>query len=322
MTRSVPLRYGDWLKGKWLERVEREGTAPALLLAGPETLLRDQAIAVIRDRSGSGVAVDRFWASETPLGDVAAALGSTGLFASRRIVILLEAERAGRAASAEKEALHRRLVGGHPDTVFVAVTELNAREFSRKNEWSTRLADLCQVVELWHPRPEEALRWLLEECRRRAVKLSPSAAHALLQAIGPDLQELSRELEKIELFLGDSSIDGDDVLSLLRKGRAATVWDLVNAWLAGRNSEGLRDWDALAESEPVLRVQWLLQQKSREAINVGGSDGRMSALALRAYELERAIKTGRVPGNQESFALECAVLGADAGRAGTRREGR
>ncbi|MFN8548352.1 MAG: hypothetical protein U0527_10440 [Candidatus Eisenbacteria bacterium] len=322
MTRPAPLRYGDWLKGNWLERVEREGTAPALLLAGPETLLRDQAIAMIRERAGSGVDVDRFWASETPLGDVAAALGSTGLFATRRIVILLEAERAGRAASAEKEALQRGLAGGHPDTVFVAVTELTAREFGRKNEWSARLAELCQVVELWHPRADEALRWLLEECRRRPVKLSPSSAQALLQAIGPDLQELSRELEKIELFLRDSSLEGEDILTLLRKGRAATVWDLVNAWTSGQTSEGLRDWDVLAESEPVLRVQWLLQQKSREALAARGSDPRVNSLALRVYELERAIKTGRIPGNQERFALECAVLGADLGRPGNRREGK
>ena len=307
MTRSAPLRYSDWLK-----KLDRGESTAALLFAGPETLLRDQAIALVKERAGAGVEVERYWASETSLGEVAAALGSVGLFASSKIVALGEIDRAGRAPAAEKEALRRRLADGHPGATFIATSDLTLRELTRKTEWANRLAEQCTVVELWHPRADEAMRWLLEECRRRKVKLSPSAGEALLSAVGVDLQELSRELEKLELSVAPGTmIEADELLSMIRKGRSSTVWELCEAWIAGRPSAGLRIWDSLRESEAVLRVQWLLQQKARE--------GQRSALTLRAYELEKAIKTGRIPSGQDELALEVALLAADLQRGVSKR---
>ncbi|MBK8230370.1 MAG: hypothetical protein IT349_03865 [Candidatus Eisenbacteria bacterium] len=310
---SAPLRYPDWLK-----RLERQGLEGAYLFAGPETLLRDQAVALLRERLGPGHEIERYWGSECTLGAVAAGLGSTGLFASAKLVTLGELERTARMAQAERDALSARLAAPHPGTVFVGFSEMTTRELIRRGDWMQKLADRCVTVELWHPRPEEAMRWLLEESRRRSLKLAPAAGQRLLEAIGPDLQELSRELEKLELLTEAGALIDEETLSrLIRTGRSGTVWELCDAWIDGRLGEGFKLWDQLSESEAVLRVQWLLQQKSRE--RAGRGDGGAAQMALRAYDLERGIKTGRIASGSDHLALDLMILGTHLQRGTLKR---
>ena len=160
------------------------------------------------------------------------------------------------------------------------------------------------------------MRWLLDACGRRGIRLAASGGEYLLDRIGPDLQELSRELEKLALAVPPGEPVGADVLSeMVRQGELGSGWELVESVLAGHPSEALRQWTAVSAEEPVLRLQWLLQKQARDRLARGGrgSTADLRRTLLHAYDLERGIKTGRIPSGRDGIAFECLMVSAGGG---------
>jgi len=289
------MRYADWLA--------RADTAapPPTLLAGPETWLRDQALrrlkkGIFGDEERARLGHDRFYGGEGSISQVTNALASVGLFTGTRLVTLAEVERCGRVSPADRKELMARLQAGSPGSVFVALSLLPVRELERKNEFTKAMLQACTVVELNHPSPAEALQWLLEECRQRRLRLAAEAGAYLVEHVGTDLQELSRELEKLQLFAPqDESIDIDTVRNLVRRGAIGSGWRIAASVLEGRPSEALRDWICLSGTEAVMRIQWSVQKATRDAA-LASRRGTESTrlLILDAYDLEMGIKSGRV----------------------------
>lgn len=293
--------------------LQSQGPGAAYLLCGPETLLRDQALDELgkrlREDAGGSIDHDRFHGGEGPLSAVTSAFTTTGLFSTRRMVTVTLAEKWGKAGKRDRDELFSVLAGAASGSCFVAMSDLTPREFERKNEFCKGLAKVCQVVELWHPRPADAMRWLFSECQRRELGLQADAGELLLAKIGPDLQELSRELEKLALWAEPGSkIDAEQLRALIREGQVGTGWQFVDAASAGDAMEALRNWDAVRGSETVPRLLWLLQQRSRADLATGRSRGVAGGLALRSYALERAIKTGALPAAAERLAVEGLVV--------------
>jgi DNA polymerase III delta subunit len=308
------LRFSDWIR-----RFDGGDAPAAHFLCGPETLLRDQALARIRARvlgpDDPGLGYRRFYGAEAPLGELNGALAGSGLFASATLAVLDDAERCARGPVAERKSLLRRLEGGDLGGFgFVALSTLTVGELERKNEFARALLRVCRVVELDHPRPVDALRWLLAESERRGIRLDARAGRFLLSRVGPDLQELSRELEKIEIGLpAGTAVGEEDVRHLVRRGALGSAWEFCSAVVEGRSSEALRLWQAVHATETVLRAQWLLQRQARVSLAAAGppSVPHLRDLLLRSHDIESALKGGLVPGRQDTVALELAVLSAD-----------
>lgn len=305
------------------QQLERGPLSRGYLFCGPESLLRDEGIAAVRARlaPAGDLDVDRFQAGETPLSAAASALQTVGLFASHRMVVISDLERAGRAAAAERDALIRALSTAGESSVLVCASDLPWRELERRSELARRLAESCVVVELWRLRPDEAMRWLLAESRRRGLRLSADAGAYLVEHVGPDLQELSRELEKLEAWAeAGAAIGIEDVRTGLRHGIGVSLWDFCDLVMAGGAAEALGAWEGLKTSEPVLRVQWQIQRKARDLLARGtrsDADGRLGLLLLGGYFLERAIKTGRIRSGDDETGL--SLLVAEAAPLAARR---
>lgn len=327
-----PLSYGDWIRSLGSRKNGPARIEGAFLFCGPETLQRDAALARVKEVLFGGIEQarlghDRFHGGEGPLANVTSALASVGLFTGTRLVTISEPERSGRAGAAERRELLERLQGGLAGSVFVALSDLTVRELEKKNEFTKSLLQTCTVVEMNHPSPAEALRWLLDESIRRAVPLDPDAATLLLAKVGPSLQELSREIEKLEQWispedLGPSGrVDARRIEEMVRRGQLGTGWEFCEAVLNGRTAAALRLWSAVERTEPPLRIQWLLQRQARDRLSRtgGGADPggpvSLTELLLRSFEFERGIKTGRIPSGREGTALEMLVLSSGAGRA-------
>jgi DNA polymerase III subunit delta len=309
-----PLRFSDWVR-----RFDGGETPAAHFLCGPETLLRDQVLARIRARvlgpHDAGFGYRRFHGAEAPLGELNSALAGSGLFASATLAVLDDAERCARGPASERKELLRRLEGENlGGSGFVALSTLTAGELERKNEFARALLRACRVVELDHPRPVDALRWLMSESERRGIRLEARAGRFLLSRVGPDLQELSRELEKIEVGLpAGSAVGEDEVRHLVRRGALGTSWEFCQAVVEGRTADALRLWQAVRATEPVLRAQWPLQRQAREALAAAEPPNipRLRELVLRLHDMEMALKAGLVPGRQDAAAFELAFLSSD-----------
>ncbi len=265
---------------------------------------------------------DRFYAGESSLSQVSSALAGGGLFSGRRLVTFADAERAGRAGAADRRELVELLQRNLGGTVFAAMTDLPLREVERKNELCRALLGACVVVDLARPTPAEAMRWLLEECRRRGIGLEAEAGAYLMSRIGPDLQELSRELEKLELTSRPGEKIGEaEIREMVRRGQLGNGWELCEAVLGNRTVAALRLWDAVQNTEPVLRTQWLLQRQARTRLlrsSGTAEEDRLGRIVLASYDLERGIKTGRIPAGHDGTALELLVASLGAGRTRTK----
>lgn len=317
------LRYSDWVR-----RCEGgESPGGAWFLCGPESLLRDRILAQIRESVFDGEAQarlsqDRFYGGEGSLTAITSALVSVGLFSGTRLVTLSDAERFGRAGAAERGELLRVLESGMTGSIFVASSDLTPWELERKNEFTRRLLAACNVVELAHPTPGESMRWLLGESRRRGIRLDADAGEYLVSRTGPDLQELSRELEKLEIYAKPGEPVGRELLQdLAGKGRIGTGAEFVNAVLGSRTGDALRLLGNLGRTEPVLRLQWQIQRRCRDRLSPQlhkSDDMRIGRLLQLMYELERSIKQGRVPSGKDGTALEITVASTATGPSGSR----
>jgi DNA polymerase III delta subunit len=314
-----PLSYAELSR-----QFESSGSAGAYFLCGPETYLRDTAILRLQtllfgDADKARLGRDRFYGGEGPLTQVTSALASVGLFTGTRLVTLSDAERCGRAGAAERRELIERLRTASPGSVFVAFSELPVRELERKNDFTRALLQTCTVAEMNHPTPAEALRWLLDDSVRRGIPMDAEAATLLVSRIGPSLQDLAREMEKLELWMtvGERVTVGR-IEEMVRHGQLGTGWEFCEAVLSGQTARALALWSPMQRAEPVLRTQWLLQRQARDRL-ARGSGGResgafLSDLLLRAYELERGIKSGRIPSGRDGTALELLVASSGGGR--------
>ncbi len=313
---KAPLRYADWAR-----RFDGKA-AGAYLLAGPESLLRDAALARIREAvlgtgDGARLGQDRFYGGECSLAEVARSLASVGLFTSERLITLHDPERCGRAGAADRKELLDRLCGGTPGSTFVALTGLNPGELERKNEFTRALLSACQVVVVDHPRPADALRWLMTEAGRRRIALLADAGRLLLARIGPNLQELSRELDKLEAAVGPGEeVTAATLAALVHRGELGSGWELCRAASEGRTADALRQWGAIQATEAVLRLQWLLQKTARDGLAAGPGSSQLRSLLLASYDLEFGIKSGLIPGRQDAVALEMLLVAS--GMAGSR----
>jgi len=308
--RRTTLRYADWLA-----RIQKGSVEAGYLFCGPETLLRDQAIRELQlqlsPQPDKPLAIDRFHGGDCSLAQVALAFSTVGLFSPARFVTLSSAERSGRAGKKDRDALFTTLMTAPPGSHFVAMSDLTVRELERKNQWTKRLASDLTVVEFAHPRPAEALRWMLGESSRLGVKLTPGAAELLVEKVGTHLQELARELEKLFLWAAPGeTVDEIRLQAMIRSGHLGDSWAFFDSVLSGDTGEALRQWESVRTTEPVPRALWQLQQRAREQLSRGNaaSAERLLDLGKRLYSLEFSIKTGQIPSGQDTLALDALVV--------------
>ena len=312
--RSRSMKYSEFIAS--IQKGER---ASAYVFCGPETLLRDQALGELKrqlaSELGGSVDHDRFQGGEGSVSAVTTAFTTVGLFSQQRLVTVQTPEKWGRASKADREDLLRTLQSAPRGSVFVAISDLSPRDFERKNEFTKGLLRAGQLVEFWHPRPADAMRWLLGESKRRELRLQADAGELLLEKVGPNLQELSRELEKLELWAEPGqAVDAALLRELIQRGHLGSGWEFVDATVAGNAARALRQWDSIRVSEPIPRLVWLLQQRAREGMSQGRGSTALQGLTLRAYGLERAIKTGEVNSASERLAMEALVVAGGARR--------
>jgi DNA polymerase-3 subunit delta len=250
---------------------------PAYLVAGAEPLLRDDALAALREAVLEGAAQefdsDRFdGTSVTPVA-LLDALRSLPVMAPRRLVLLREPEaaRGGVLADAIAEALAE--LSASRTAVFVVV----AARVDARARWVKAFGDgrvACDPPR----RQREVVAFIRAEAKRQGVALERGAAELLAERVGPQLLMLRHEIAKAALFAGPGEkVTREHVASGSVDVAEEPIWDLTDAIGEGRGA------DALA----VLRK--LLGRGAPPPVLLG-------ALASHVRRLLRLRSGGRVAG--------------------------
>jgi DNA polymerase-3 subunit delta len=263
-----------------------------VLLLGPEAYERRRLKEGLTAAFAEG-AVAQLDLAELPLAAILDDARALSLFASERLIWVVNAEAAVPSArkSSEEDDPEAESGGGpgagdaaslaaylkSPTPGVVLVFEAIRFDFEgddkRKQDRVRKFySALRDVVELRPYAAHEARAEGESLARRAGLSLQPEALDLLVEALGADIARIAVEIEKLALYAGNRPISPDDIANLVPDARATTIFALVNALGRRDRTRALELLDTLT-SEGIylplaltfLSTQFRLAMAAREA---------------------------------------------------------
>jgi DNA polymerase-3 subunit delta len=213
----------------------------AYLIAGTEPLLRDRAVAALREAvlggAPSDFLFDRLEGDAASAGALADALAMLPAFGPRRLVLLREptgARGAGKALVEALPAIVKEQLGATTSVLVVTASAID-----RRSAFVRAFGDA--LVECAAPtRPAELVAFVEGEATQLGVELEKGAARALVERVGATLLGLRTELEKASLLAGPGRpVSVRHVAESAADLAEEPVWDLTDAIGDGRSADAL-----------------------------------------------------------------------------------
>lgn len=111
------------------------------------------------------------------------------------------------------------------------------------------LGEFCGIVELGRVDESDGLRWVLDKAQQEGVKMDQDAARELVDALGADMMLVSRELEKLVLFVGEKKrITLGDVETMVLAAKQRSLYELTDAISAKDKTRALGVLEAMLSS--------------------------------------------------------------------------
>lgn len=272
---------------------------PVYLLAGDEALLRDDALAMIREavvsRGAADFNHDRLAGEATSPAALQDAVKALPVMAPQRLVELREPE-GGRGAAAKElpKALADVItwVCGQEQTVLL----VSASKVDRRSRWVKAIAEPAVVVDCASPSNSRSLgSFLKQEARRQEVKIEADAAELLAERVGPQLMVLRQEIAKAALLAGPGEpITRAQVEVGTARVADEPIWDLTDAIGAGHTADALSVLKRLlASGAPSPVILGSLASHFRKLARAR-SGGRVAGPPFAVKKLEQQARRYRV----------------------------
>jgi DNA polymerase-3 subunit delta len=296
---------------------------------GPEIGEKQDAIADLKLQLGgkageAAVEVSSFYAGETPVTDMVAALRNGSLFSDARLFLIKNAEMLKGAESKKKEELEllvSYMEAPRDDTVLVFISE----EFKIDSRLEKAIDPKNKRI-FWELFENRKTEWVRNFFKREGYRITGEGVEAVLELVENNTDAMRRAGSHLMLFIGkDKPIDAADVeqwLSHTREESAFTLFsqiasgdltrsiEILHTLLAAKESsvsiiavlawcfKRLRDYRSLADAgindEFEFKKIGISSPRARKdyaaAANRGLSAGRCLALAAE-YDL-RIRSTG------------------------------
>ncbi|HET6934598.1 MAG TPA: DNA polymerase III subunit delta [Candidatus Angelobacter sp.] len=111
------------------------------------------------------------------------------------------------------------------------------------------LGEHCGMVELARVDETDGMRWIIDHAQNEGVKVDQDAARELMDALGADMMLVSRELEKLVLFVGEKKhITLGDVETMVLAAKQRSLYELTDAISAKDKARSLAVLDAMLSS--------------------------------------------------------------------------
>ncbi|MBI4312659.1 MAG: DNA polymerase III subunit delta [Chloroflexi bacterium] len=155
----------------------------------------------------------------------------------------------GQKSGAEQwDALPDAVKGLPPTTILVFLDQ----ELRRPPPLLKELAGVAEVRNFLPPKDEALRDWIRGKAAAQGAKMTPAAVNALADLVGGNLWALQGEIEKLSLYAAGREIQPADVEDIVPDAREASIFQAVDAVLAGQAGralhlvEGLRQGGAEA----------------------------------------------------------------------------
>ncbi|HEY4320483.1 MAG TPA: DNA polymerase III subunit delta [Gemmatimonadales bacterium] len=224
--------------------------APAYYIHGPESILKDDALAQILDHAldpgTRDFNLDIVSAQQLDPADLPAACSTLPMMAERRVVVLRDIESWKRKSKGKLPAV-KYLDRPMPETVLVIVQ-------GNDDEPDDELSSRCVSIECTAPVGDRLEAWLDQRLAERGVTITAAAREHLLRATGGDLGMLTAEIEKLRGLDNSAPIDVDMVGALVGVRFGETVDDWRDAILRDDTARALAVLPRLLDTAGVSGV--------------------------------------------------------------------
>jgi DNA polymerase-3 subunit delta len=166
----------------------------------------------------------------------------------------------GRGSHAEEfAAIEKYVKDPNPAAVLIFVADhlsipadvrrMDMTDKDRYERIRETLGEYCGMVELARVDESDGIRWVIETAQKEEVKIDQDAARELVDALGADMMMVSRELEKLVLYVNEKKrITLGDVETLVLAAKQRSLYELTEAISQKDKTRALSVLDAVLSS--------------------------------------------------------------------------
>ncbi|MDO8531703.1 MAG: DNA polymerase III subunit delta [Dehalococcoidia bacterium] len=184
----------------------------------------------------------------------------------------------------------------------------------KRNPLLRALSKAAQAQEFRPLRFDALLGWIGERVAHQGGTIEPQAARLLAELVGPDLWQITQEIDKLLTFTRGDPVREADVQALVSNARDANVFSLVDAVMDRRSALALRLLEhLLGQGENPTRLLGMVARQARlvllaqdlQARSVPAADmGRRLGIHSE-YPLRKTLEQARaVPPRRAIVLLE------------------
>ena len=252
---------------EFIVRLERGKIAQAYLFEGKENYLKEEALQKLKEKiipsSYTNFNYEIFSGENTSSAEIIESLYILPFNSKYRLVVVKEVDK---LKEKDREILRKYLENPVSTTCLVCVGE----EFDKRKKFYRTYLKEGEVVSFYPLWNNEVIEWIKQRVEREGKKISSRAILYLKDKIGNDLYSLSKEIEKLVIFVHpERTIREEDVRELTREIKGRGVFDLTRAF---REKNLLLSLSILSEllerGEEPLRIHSLLAREVRTLLRI------------------------------------------------------
>lgn len=236
------------------------------LLYGEENYLKRQ----YRDRfvkamvpDGNTMNYSRYEGKKTDIKEVIDLAETLPFFAERRLIVF---EDSGFFKSGGGD-LADYINGGMPPATFFIFIE---SEVDKRSSLYKAVKAKGHITELSAQDDATLRKWILNLARKEKKEISPADAAYFISKVGPDMENITRELEKLFCYCMDrSTLTREDIDAVCVTQITNHIFDMVNAVAERDQKKALAlYYDLLALREQPMHILALMSKQYRDLFHV------------------------------------------------------
>lgn len=258
---------------KTIEDVKSGKIAPVFLLSGEETYLINQAVAYFKEYvlNNSKFDLELLSAPDVTYDLLIDKLKTPPFCANKRLIIITEADKLEEQVWGliEEQA-------GKVDNCSCLL--LIAPSFDKRRKAIAKIGRLGCHFEAMRLKAEQIDSWIEKEIKKYNKKVSAEARQSLISACENNLTQISAELDKLSLFVGErEQIEESDILETVESSHFALLVFNLNKYIN------------LRQLSPAVKLLRMLLYYDEPAVRLLSIVGQHIRKLLQAVELGKSV---------------------------------
>lgn len=245
--------------------------SPLYVIYGKDRYRIEQFVELIKNRmfknEDQHMGIVKFDTQESTLDEIVVEADSAPFFVEKKLIIVKDSSIFSAAAKENSKLEHRpeALLNymDHPLESTVIVFIVSAEKLDERKKLVKSLKDRKVIVHFPELDYIQLIQWLRKKAGEQGREIAPDAAELLMRRIGMSMQQLSQELDKLCLHVGDQ---GEITVALVDQLISATieedVFALVDMIVNIKLHEALAMYKALLirKEEPIKLIALIVRQ--------------------------------------------------------------